>query len=910
MQSFLKDTLNHFLHQEKINIEKTTFILPGKRAGSFLRHLLKTQTNYSGFVPEILSIEELATKITGLKALDKTNSLFRFYQTYCKVTSEEDREKFETFYSWAQTLIEDFNEIDRYLIPTQPFFNYLSDIKNIEHWSLASPQTEMVKNYLNFWNNLANYHEAFIEDLLSQKEAYQGLIFRIAAKQINEFLNSTENQMVFIGFNALNKAEQHIIQTVLSQNRGEVFWDIDKYFLDNKTHEAGRFIRSHQQSWAYYQDEKNSLKWIGEHYSNDKTTIETIGIPQNIGQAKYVGSILEEEDLKNTAVILNDEGLLFPILNSLPAKVDKVNITMGLALDKTPPASLFETLFKIQNDSETSIYHKNVLDVLTHPVIKRVMGKTADKIRANIISENLVFISLPNLTEQTSGVNKEIFENCFTDYKNNIPEFLNAMRRLTELLRPEDATRHALETQYLFQFNKVFKKLSNLLANNNPLTETKTFHRIYTDILQTETLDFSGTPFDGLQIMGMLESRVLDYETVILTSVNEGKLPGGKSTNSFIPYDLKRQYGLPTYREKDAVYSYHFYRLLQRAKKVYLLYNSETSGLNSGEKSRFITQLEIESPKNKELISKTISPKVNPTKLEEEQISITKTPEILDILKKRAAKGFSPSALTTYIRNPVDFYKRYVLGIQEEDEVEETVAARTLGTVVHDTLEVFYKPFEGRDIHKKDLDEMLSKIDLEIQKQFAKHYSEAPLQEGKNLIIFEIAKRFILNFLNREKQNLKKGKLTILHIESDMLRQEIDIPEFDFPIYILGKVDRVDRFNDQVRIIDYKTGNVITSNLRLTEPDLLTTDEKYNQAFQVLSYASMLQSKRNLDNAQAGVISFKNLKEDFMPFKYKDEASGKELDQIDKNVLALFQGELKALLREIFDINIPFTEKE
>lgn len=911
MPSFLKDTLDYFLEQEEINLENTTFILPGKRAGSFLKHLLKTETSYTGFVPETLSIEELATKITGLKSLDQTNSLFRFYQTYSKITPKESREKFETFYSWAQTLIEDFNEIDRYLIPTAPFFDYLSEIKNIEHWSLATPQTEMVKNYLNFWNDLSQYHKAFVEDLLANKEGYQGLIFKKAAEQITDFLEASEKQIIFIGFNALNKAEQQIIQTVLAQNRGEIFWDIDKYFLENKNHEAGRFIRNHQKNWSHYQDENNKLNWVGENYSNSHKTIQAIGIPQNIGQAKYVGSILEKEaSLKDTAVILNDEGLLFPILNSLPDKVDKVNITMGLALDKTPPASLFESLFKIQNDTETSIYYKNVLDVLTHPVIKRAMGKTADEIRADIISKNLVFIGLLNLTEQASGANKQILKNCFTNYKNNIPAFLHAMMELTELLRPEDAKQHALETQYLFQFNKVFKKLSNLLAKNNPLKETKTFHRIYTDILQTETLDFSGTPFDGLQIMGMLESRVLDYETVILTSVNEGKLPGGKSTNSFIPYDLKIQYDLPTYKEKDAVYSYHFYRLLQRAKNVYLLYNSETSGLNSGEKSRFITQLNIERPATHDFTSETVSPKVNPTKPDEEKITITKTPEILEILKKQAKSGFSPSALTTYIRNPIDFYKRYVLRIQEEEEVEETVAARTLGTVVHDTLENFYKPFEGRNVVEKDLDEMLSKIDSEVEKQFAEHYSEAPLQEGKNLIVFEIAKRFVSNFLYQEKQNLKKGELTILHIESDTLRQKLAIPAFDFPVYIKGKVDRVDRFNDQVRIIDYKTGNITKSKLKLSEPSLLATDEKYNQAFQVLSYASMLQSKRNLADAQAGVISFKNLKQGFMPFRYKEEASGKELDKIDKNVLALFQGELEALLKEIFDIKIPFTEKE
>jgi len=908
MKSFLKEVLDYYLEKTDKKLENTTFILPGKRAGSFLKHLLKIQTDYKGFTPEILSIEELISQISGLKNLDNTNTLFRFYQSYLEFTPKKEQEDFETFYGWAQTLIHDFNEIDRYLIPTKSFFNYLSEIKNIEHWSVAQPQTEIVKNYLKFWNKLSKYHTHFVENLLKNKEAYQGLSYRKSVDFIGDFLQGNKNHFVFIGFNALNNAEQKIIQHILKQKRGEIFWDIDEYFFKIKNHQTARFIKKYKEKWTFYAEEKNEFKWISDNYRKDKN-IEIIGIPQNIGQAKYVGQILQNSDLKNTAVILNEEDLLFPVLNSLPDKVKKVNITMGLALDKTPPASLFEILFKIQNDENSNLYYKDVLDVLTHPTIKKSLKNTADETREEIIFQNQVFIKKESILENVNAKEKEILKICFTNYKNDIQEFISQLILLTELLRPENTAKNELEIQYLYHFNIVFKKLSNLLEKYNPITKIKAFQRVYKDLLQTESLDFSGTPFDGLQIMGMLESRVLDFETIILTSVNEGILPGGKSANSFIPNDLKYQYKLPTYKEKDAVYTYHFYRLLQRAKNIYILYDAETSGLNAGEKSRFITQLEVESPKNHQVKINTINPKIN-SKKEEEKEEFIKTSQVLDLLKKQAAKGFSPSALTTYIRNPLDFYKNYILKIKEEDEVEEIVSAKTLGTVVHDVLEDFYKKFENRNVEVSDIDQMIAEIEVEVEKKFKKLYSKAPLSEGKNLIIFEVAKRFLKNFLLQEKRTIKKDKLTILHIESDNLKQKIDFPEFDFPVYIQGKVDRVDELGKQIRVVDYKTGKVENSNLKVKDFELLTEEDKYNQAFQVLCYASMLQNKRSLKNIQAGIISFKNLKSGFMPFKYDDKEKGKNITEIDENTLDLFQKELKALIREIFNPEIPFKERE
>lgn len=901
MQNFLDRVLSYILDQDE-KLENCLLILPGKRAGSYLKHLLKTK-DYEGFVPEILSIEEFITQLTGLKTIDQTHSLFRFYETYLELTPKEEQEDFQTFYGWAQTLLHDFNEIDRYMIPTQSFFSYLSDIKNIEHWSLSQPQTDIVSAYLKFWNQLPDYHQHFVEKLLKHQEAYQGLIYRKATEKIEAFLNKNRKQLFFIGFNALNNAEQQIIQKALASKQAEIFWDIDKYFLENKIHEAAKFIRHYKESWDYYAQENNPFLWSSSHFTEEKE-IEIIGIPKNIGQAKYAGKLLKKLDLTKTAVILNDENLLFPMLNSLPRNVEKANITMGLALDKTPPAALFETLFKIQSEENSGLYYKNVLSVIMHPIVHKKLGKLADEIKSDLLEKNRVYIGKEKLLEQAEGWQKRILEICFTHQTDQLLGFIQNLIELTELLRTEEDQINDLENQYLFQFNKVFKKIHNLLEKYQVGVDMLAFQRIYQEILQTETLDFSGSPFDGLQIMGMLETRTMDYENIILTSVNEGILPGGKSSNSFIPYDLKIQYGLPTYREKDAVYTYHFYRLLQRAKKVFLLYNSETSGMNSGEKSRFITQLEVE----RQIESQLLSPKINPSQAEEITV-IEKTPKVLEILKHRAERGFSPSALTTYIRNPLDFYKRYVLGIYDEDEIEEIISPRTLGNIVHNTLEVFYKDFEGKEIRVEDVQNMIKRIEGEVRNQLKENYREANFEEGENLIIFEIAKRYVYNFLKSEEKSLAENPIKILHIESDALKQKIEIPSLDFPIYITGQVDRVDEVDGQIRIIDYKTGLVEPGSLALKQPELLIEDEKYKQTFQVLSYASMLMDQKKYERVQAGIVCFRKLGHGFMRFNYKNENNETSFE-IDKNILDLFGNSLEELIIEIFDPEIPFKEKE
>ncbi|SFN67803.1 PD-(D/E)XK nuclease family protein [Salegentibacter flavus] len=912
MISFISQILQKLLKSEE-NISETIFILPSKRAGSFLLNELSKLNQNHLFAPKVYSIEEFAQIISGLQPIDNTISLFEFYEVYRKLTPEEHREDFETFATWAQTLIHDFNELDRYLIDHNSFFNYLSGIQDINHWYLQKKKTELIKNYLKFWQQLPGYYEHLKESLLNRKLGYQGLIYREAAANIVAYASSVSKKHVFIGFNALNNAEQDIIQYLLEKKKAEIHWDLDESFLKDKEHSASIFINQYLKEWRVYKDQ-DFTPGVDE-YCKEKQ-IELIGVPKNIGQAKYLGELLsgfEESQLENTAVVLGEEDLLLPVLNSLPPNIQDLNITMGFPLKNAALSSLFDNIFHIHLNATSGFYYKDVISIINHPALHSLLKPAADDFSIRIKKENSVYIASEEIIKNFPEVNQPIIKACFEEV-NNIPEKLIAnfhilTQEIKDFYRKQE---NRLGLEFLYQFHVLFNKLENLNTTYPHIKSLKSLQGFYKEIMTTQSLDFQGKPFKGLQLMGMLESRALDFETVIITSVNEGILPSGKSNNSFLPFDLKKAYNLPTYSEKNAVYTYHFYRLLQRAKKVYLLYNTEPDGMNTGEKSRFITQLEVEKRPKHKLIKKLISPKV--PALTSGLKEVKKTPEVIEKLRELAASGFSPSALTTYIRNPIDFYYRYVLGVKDSDNVEETVAYNTLGTVIHDSLETLYKPLEGKNLTQNDILQFKKRIPEEISLQFKKTYTSAPMNRGKNLLIFEVAKRYLQNFLQQELNRIKNGdEVRILMIEKN-LKTQIKIEALDFPVYIRGKVDRLENTNGITRIIDYKTGKVQQAQLKIVDWDLLASDyDKYSKSFQVLTYASLIKNSLDLSPpVEAGVISFKNLQNGFLKFTKNEKANqrGGGKTELDSEIMEAFQTELKKLIAEICDPNKAFIEKE
>ncbi|SFB00224.1 PD-(D/E)XK nuclease superfamily protein [Flavobacterium swingsii] len=916
--TFLENLVDKLLSDETQNISEITIILPNKRAKIFLLEAFKKKLPSFTFAPEITSIEDFIQEIANIRSVDSIELLFEFYTVYLSVTEKGKQQTFEQFSNWSKTLLQDFNEIDRYLLDPKHVFSYLQDIEVIKRWGIeVEDKTTLIDNYLEFWKLLPLYYESFYTHLKNKEIGYQGLIYREAVLNLEKFISNFKNKkIIFAGFNALNQAEEKIAQQLIAKDIALIFWDIDAVFLNDVSHDAGLFVRRFKNTWPHYKT--NPFEWIVTNYSEEKN-IQIIGTAKAIGQAKIVSGIIDKlilekpnASLDKVALVLGDENMLIPMLHSLPASVGSLNITMGNSSKNNPIQLLVAKLFKMHNNalnrSESSyvFYYKDVLDVLSNPIIESYVN--ASKVIWTIKKNNYTFITHQKVISFQENSNR-LFELLFQKWNQKpigILELISEILLIIKSNLDSSLEEDKLVKTFLYSIYKIINKLITYCSKNEYIENIDTLHAIYKQVIDLAEVSFEGEPLSGLQIMGVLESRVLDFETVIITSLNEGKFPAGKTVNSFIPYDVKRELGLPTYKEKDAIYTYHFYHLLQRAKNIYLLYNTESDGLDGGEKSRFITQLEVEKQPNHNLTHEIIQPIV--PNIASKPIVIPKSESVMIRLKEIATgKGFSPSALTTYIRNPIQFYFQRILSIRESEEVEENIALNTLGTIIHETLEALYKPVINKFLTTDDLDKMLAIANNEVLKQFKEIYKEGEVKKGKNLLAFEVAKRNVFNFLIEEKKQITNGDVVkILALETPLERL-LEDNRLPFPIKIAGNVDRIEIRNNKIRIIDYKTGKVEKNSVQLKDWNGLTLDIKNDKIIQLLCYAFMYEKQANGLEMEAGIISFKNMKGGFLPFGIKQD---KEVfTTITPEILEHFKREIVVLINEILNIEISFEEK-
>ncbi|WP_445453541.1 PD-(D/E)XK nuclease family protein [Flavobacterium sp. 25HG05S-40] len=917
-----KPTFLHQLAQEILKsysdtLSELTIVLPNKRAKVFLLEELKTLVTTTIFAPEIISIEDFVQDVAGIRSIDSIELLFEFYEVYLSTTTNEKAEPFDSFANWAKTLLQDFNEIDRYLLDPNAILNYLENIKEIEHWSVdLDKRTELIEKHLLFWKKLPLYYHSLYQYLLDKGVGYQGLIYREAVSNLNHFSeNNQQKFFVFAGFNALNQAEEKIIQHLLALDAAKIYWDIDETLLHDSFHDAGLFQRRFKSEWIYYKT--HPYEWIFNDFKEEKN-IQLIATSKLIGQAKIAGNIIKNHidqsasGLHHVALVLGEENLLLPILHSLPASVDALNITMGFSSKNNPAQLLIAKLFKLhsnaltRNASSYVMYYKDLLDILTHPLIEPFV--MAHELVGKINKNNFTFIPHKKL-EELHPQGNILFGLLFQKWDKSSVAILENMSQILLQIKANLSYENEEEkvvNAFVYSVFKVINKMISYFSEHPQVDDIKTLQAIYKQVIDVAEVSFEGEPLNGLQIMGVLESRVLDFETVIITSVNEGKFPAGKSTNSFIPYDVKREYGLPTFKEKDAIYTYHFYHLLQRAKNIYLIYNSDSEGFDAGEKSRFITQLEVEKKPKHQLTFQHYNPNV--PSIAHQPVVVPKTESVLTRLREIAENGFSPSSLTTYIRNPIQFYFQRVLRISETDEVEENIAVNTLGTIIHGALEELYKPFVGRILLIEDLKSCLSKIDSEVLLQFKKVYKEGEINKGRNLLAFEVAKRNVLNFLKLEIESIEKegDEIQILALETTLDRTLTD-SRLPFPVLIKGNVDRIELRNGKIRIVDYKTGKVEQRNVTLKDWNGLTNDIKNEKIIQVLVYAFMYEPHSNGRAMEAGILSFKNLKSGFLPFEFKPEKE--PFSVISPEIMESYLDQIVLLLLEILDVTIPFEEK-
>lgn len=908
-QVILKDYSNDLLN--------TYIILPNKRAKVFLIEALKKKADNTILSPNCISIEDFIQEIAGIRSIDAIELLFEFYEVYLSVTEKANQQEFELFANWAKTLLQDFNEIDRYLLNPTHVLSYLKDIDDIKKWGIeVENKTPLLEKYIDFWKLLPNYYQSLYDHLIQKKIGYQGLIYREATNNLLQFSNSISNKkIIFAGFNALNASEEKIIQFFLENGQAKIYWDIDETFLKDSFHDAGLFIRRYNQNWKYYKS--NPFEWIATDFSKEKN-INIIGTPKTIGQAKIAGKLIEniinkkqQKKLDKVAIVLGEESVLVPLLYTLPSSVEALNITMGYSSKNNPAQVLIAKLFKLhtnalsRNGASYVFYYKDVLDILTHPLVEPYVF--ANKLVSIINQNNYTFITHKKLFELIENPNN-LFNLLFTKWENGSIAVLDTISTLLCTIKDNlsnDNEDEKISKAFVFSIFKTINKLNTYYSNHQSIDKIETLYAIYKQIIDLAEVSFEGEPLNGLQIMGVLESRVLDFDTVIITSMNEGKFPAGKSMNSFIPYDVKRELGLPTYKEKDAIYTFHFYHLIQRAKNVYLLYNTESEGLDAGEKSRFITQLEVEKQANHIIIDEIYNAVL--PEVAYQPLVIPKSESVMTRLKEIATLGFSPSALTSYIRNPIDFYFQKILHIREVEEVEENIALNTLGTIIHETLKFLYEPFIGKFLTEKDIHNCFEKLDDEVLKQFKLVYKEGEIKKGRNLLAFEVAKRNVYNFLKLELESIKSGDAIKIIALEQTFQRELNHPKLPFPVLIKGNVDRIEERNGIIRIIDYKTGKVEKTNVTLKSWNGLTNDIKNDKIIQVLAYAFMYEKHANGKPIEAGILSFKNLKSGFLPFIFKEDKI--ENNVIDQSILNNYLDQIALLLHEILDKNVPFDEK-
>ena len=950
MESFLEKTVKHLYSKYGDDISELCIVLPNRRAGLFLKTHLANNLKKTFWSPEIYATEDFVAVLAELEIVDATTLLFELYETV-KGIGQNELESFDEFSKWGQILLSDFNEIDGYLVDAEQLFGNLKDIKELEAWSLNKEEglTDFQKQYLNFWQSLGAYYFDFNKRLLNKHQSYQGLAYKTVATTIEEKVQKYPwKKIIFAGFNALNKAEELIIEKLLNIGKAEIIWDTDSYYVNDTRQEAGKFIRKYHNynnlSKGTISDKKSSDKNIifeEKLLSTQDKHITIIGAAKNVAQAKVAGNIVaelnknpENGEMQKTALVLADENLLFPVLHSLPENIQDINVTMGYPLKNTPIAGYFDLVFNLhinaiklnQGKDKYSFYHKDLLKLLSHPYTTTLIfdRKTYHSVKSVIKAfqdRNIVFAAVSTIeklfAEKQLGT-FEILKPVFkywqkpTDAIACVHYLIDTLKNAIIAQETDTAKSKAnLELEYLFAFTKIIKRIQALmLGYPTSIVDLKTLQNILKQIIRGTTLPFYGEPLMGLQVMGMLETRTLDFENVILLSCNEDILPSGKTMNSFIPFELKRHFGMPTYSDKDAIFAYHFYRLIQRAKNIYLLYNTESDALGSGEKSRFLTQLIQELPKvNKQVVIEeklvSIPVKVDNTG---NTITIQKTQIIFEKLKNKAIKGFSPSLLNTYRNCSLQFYFQAIAELKEADEVEENIGADTLGNVIHEVLETLYQPFIGKKIISADIKEIKKQVETLTINAFEKEYSKSEISYGKNLLTIKVALKFLNNFLDSEIVSInkceKEGKLLVIKTLEQQLESTVIIGGMQIKLH--GKADRIDSVGSLMRIIDYKTGIAESKELKLENWIGIQTDSTLAKSLQLLMYAWMYQKMNPAikDNMVSGIITFRELSAGLKTVKINNN------DLLNVSVLNEFEEQLKLLLSEIFNPEIEFKQTD
>lgn len=890
---FLSKIISELL-SETSDLSQTVIVLPGKRPVVFLKQILKEQ-KYEGFLPEFFTVDELIKKISGKQHIQGISLWLFGYDVYKKIYPEET---LENFLKWFPTLLKDWDDMLKFSEEDKAVLEYMLDDERIKNWgeTLGDGDNARKRN-LNFWKKMNVFLPKLKENLQTKDWATDGMIHEMVREKISDFAEETETKFVFCGFNALTPLEEKLIRELLQKGKAECFFQADEYYIKDLKQEAGKFLRKHMH-WKEF-NENRKFQWIENSFCEEKN-IKVYEVAGNVAQTKILPEILQEipkENYSKTAVVLLDENLLLPSLDAV-SFVDNLNITMGFPIKNLGFSGAVKKLFYLQKQLEKndkSYYYLDVFSVLEEFPDNEEDSKIIDQFTAKIEDENIVYISKKMMQEHLGELSYfQLFE------KRTAAELLEDLYNFCYQLKFREIDDILYENVSLFE--TTFKILKNHMKDYDFEISIDALEVLMNQLVNSENLDFQGEPLEGLQFMGLLETRLLDFENIILLSVNEGKLPLGNTQNTYLPFDVRRNFGLNTFLENDSIYAYHFYRLLQNAKNIYLLYNALGSGVNTGEKSRFITQMEMESPRKMEhiVIENTSEP------ILQEPIIIEKTEKVLEKLNEWKSR-ISASHLISYLYNPIDFYLNNILKARETEEIEEELSQRNYGNLVHYALDKLYKGKKGKILKASDIEDLKPEIDSAINSAIAKLKHQPELYErGMNYIHKSMAAKVVEHILDYDLGLIKAGNsLEIISLEEG-INAEFSLDENGEKINFIGYIDRIDRLNGVLRVIDFKTAKAKNLSMKPKEEKLedFISSADSKQALQLSIYAYMTLHNKGfaVNQLQCGIWSFAEIGKGVQTLKIYDN------ENIDNENVSICMNSIKNIILEILNPEIPFKE--
>ena len=706
MKSFLENICDYILIKHKEIISDICVIFPSRRAGLYFKNILGSKIEIPIWSPSVYSIEDFIEEFSSYSFADNFKLLFELYSVYNDVIKNERAlhateidfinlevdESFDSFYQWGEMLLKDFDIIDKYLVDTNLLFKRIKDLKEIEEsfpielqesfkkfWGTLfdSKQTNVKKNFLKIWRVLGKVYLEFTARLKKNGICYPGMAYRKLYEDSGNIINNLKwKKIIFTGFNSLNPVEKNLMKVLVDKGVAEIYWDADDYYISDKYQEAGSFIRKNIKYFG-----KDEIKFE-KYLVSDTKIINAIGTSSTVGMAKYLGSELKEHftngdfKIEKTAIVLPDANLLLPVLYSIPDEIKSINITMGFPFKDTPLYSLINLLIDLQNNyvienGKIRFHHSIVEKILLHPYVKFHDTSIVYRIINYMRNENKLYFDISDFKADVPKILDVIFNRI-----KNVGEVSNYFSNILDIISfridkddSKDIDYKKFQLEFIYNFYTNYNRLNEVIKEKEVEMTFDTYWRILKEILQKISIPFTGEPLKGLQVMGLLETRALDFENVFILSANENVLPEGKTQNSFIPYSLRKALKMPTYEEDDSITAYYFYRLIQKAKNIFLIYDTDI-GQNVKEKSRFILQIENEllhNNKNISYINKIVIPETY--NIEKKSIEILKTDGIMRKLME--IKHYSPTALKEYINCTLQFYFSRIAKIEDEIEIEE-----------------------------------------------------------------------------------------------------------------------------------------------------------------------------------------------------------------------------------------------